>query len=450
MSRDTKACSSYSRRCVSLEHQAKAERKRRGLPYSWRESAKAAGSRDSAAPDARRIGEWLREQSPRVPRDADALWALVDLWGEWSGQTQKRSYWNRLVADAQPIRSIDNETDKQSVGRPIDDWTDPIDLEIHPAIDVNPHSPDLPTYIQRKHDLQLQEVIKNAVEGQSSAIFLIGGSSTGKSRACWEAVQLLPKDWLLWHPISPSNSVALANALEGRTIGPRTVLWLNEAQLYFGATSEGLGEYIAAELRELLRSPNRGPILILGTMWQQHWNLLTRRPKLGELDNNPQTRTLLRGRNVVVPEEFSDEDLTLLGTEARKDARLKLAVKYSPRKITQFLAGAFDLVDRFESAPPEATAVMAAAMDACRLGHNDKLSASLLRCAAVGYIDDITWDSFDDYWFEDALAYITRPCRGVNGPLARVRPRIGSPKSGETTYRLADFLGKQPTFPVVT
>ena len=98
---------------------------------------------------------------------------------------------------------------------------------------------------------------------------LVGGSSTGKTRACWEALELLrPKGWRLWHPIDPARPEAALRELP--RLGPRTVVWLNEAQFYLDAPG-GLGERIAAGLREALRDPARGPVLVLATLWPQHW-----------------------------------------------------------------------------------------------------------------------------------------------------------------------------------
>ena len=107
----------------------------------------------------------------------------------------------------------------------------------------------------------------------------MGGSSTGKTRACWEALQLLRDQepgWRLWHPIDPSRPDAALRELPG--IGPRTVVSLNEAQFYLDAAGSELGERVAAGLRELLRDPGRGPVLVLATLWPRFWDTLTARP----------------------------------------------------------------------------------------------------------------------------------------------------------------------------
>src|SRR5207302_5422835 len=115
-----------------------------------------------------------------------------------------------------------------SVGRPVAEFMDPLELEVHPAIDAGAAAaglPRLPAYVTRDHDERLREVIQRAIAGRSAIAVLVGGSSTGKTRACWEAVQTLPTDWRLWHPINPGPAEAAAEALGA--IGPRTVVWLN-------------------------------------------------------------------------------------------------------------------------------------------------------------------------------------------------------------------------------
>lgn len=116
------------------------------------------------------------------------------------------------------------------LGRPVGEC-DPLVLEVHRAIEVtgaDRHS--LPPYVSRVHDVRLAEVVCTVVAGASRLAVLVGGSSTGKTRACWEAVQALPERWRLWHPYDPSRPQAAADALA--QVGPYTVVWLNEAQHY--------------------------------------------------------------------------------------------------------------------------------------------------------------------------------------------------------------------------
>ncbi|MFJ9329612.1 hypothetical protein ACIRPN_33365 [Streptomyces sp. NPDC101230] len=51
-------------------------------------------------------------------------------------------------------------------------------------------------------------------------------------------------------------------------VEPRTVVWLNEAQHYLG--DREAGERIAAALHHLFVAPERGPVLVLETLWPEY------------------------------------------------------------------------------------------------------------------------------------------------------------------------------------
>ena len=129
-------------------------------------------------------------------------------------------------------------SDVTAVGRPLDEVTDPFVLEVHRPVqpeEAPPGLPVLPPYVPREHDQVLGQVVRAAADGRSGIAVLVGGSSTGKTRACWEALNLLrdlDPPWRLWHPIDPTRPYAALRELPG--IGPRTVVWLNEAQFYLG------------------------------------------------------------------------------------------------------------------------------------------------------------------------------------------------------------------------
>jgi hypothetical protein len=135
----------------------------------------------------------------------------------------------------------------EPVGTPVDELTDPFALEVHRPVRAG--DPDLtldvlPVYVPREHDAALALTVRAAAEGRSGIAVLVGGSSTGKTRACWEALAALPEGWRLWHPIDPTRPGAALRELA--RIGPRTVVWLNEAQFYLADPT--LGEQVAAGL----------------------------------------------------------------------------------------------------------------------------------------------------------------------------------------------------------
>ncbi|WP_346770318.1 hypothetical protein [Streptomyces sp. Z423-1] len=159
----------------------------------------------------------------------------------------------------------------------------------------------LPGYVAREHDRVLDDAVRDAAAGRSRIVVLVGTSSTGKTRACWEAVQpLAAKGWRLWHPFDPTRAEAALEDLHH--VGPRTVVWLNEAQHYLGGRAAG--ERIAAAVHRLLVDEERGPVLVLGTLWPEYAAKYTALPTPGEQDPYSRVRELLAGRTLAVPDAF--------------------------------------------------------------------------------------------------------------------------------------------------
>ncbi|WP_234441179.1 hypothetical protein [Streptomyces scabiei] len=134
----------------------------------------------------------------------------------------------------------------------------------------------------------------------------MGSSSTGKTRACWEAVQpLADQGWRLWHPFNPTRAAAALEDL--RRVRPRTVVWLNEAQHYLG--NRTIGEEIAAAVHDLLIRPDREPVLVLGTLWPEYAARYRALPAPTGADPYSQARELLAGCTLAVPDAFDAEAL---------------------------------------------------------------------------------------------------------------------------------------------
>jgi len=341
-------------------------------------------------------------------------------------------------------------------GLPLDEVTDPFVLEVHRPVqpeDAPPGLPVLPPYMSREHDDVLGQVVRVATEGRNGIAVLVGGSSTGKTRACWETLRLLrgqDPPWRLWHPIDPSRPDATLRELPG--IGPRTVVWLNEAQFYLDPAEAGLGERVAAGLRELLRDPGRAPVVVLATVWPGFWDNLTSRPAAGDDDLHAQARELLAGHDITIPAAFTPAQMGELARS--KDARMVLAARSAlDGEVIQFLAGAPELLARYRNAPPAAVAMISAAMDARRLGMGAGLPQAFLEAATPGYLTEAEWDELAEDWLEQILSYTAKRAKGVPGPLIRIRPRpvpratrhsSDQPGSLATTarqlYRLADYL----------
>ncbi|WP_158697315.1 tetratricopeptide repeat protein [Streptomyces hokutonensis] len=330
-------------------------------------------------------------------------------------------------------------TGEGRVGRPIAQCS-PHDLEVHPAGTLQDRHAGsragseglLSGYVVRDHDQVLAEVVHAAAQGRSHMTVLVGSSSTGKTRACWEAVRPLAQaGWWLWHPFAPTRAEAALAGLHA--VPPGTVVWLNEAQHFLGDPARG--ERIAAALHGLLTDTGRGPVLVLGTLWPQFARQYLALPQPGEEDPHSRVRELLAARMLSVPEAFDREALDAAAALAGEGDVLladALARAGASGRITQDLAGAPELLHRYRHGSPAAVALLEAAMDARRLGVGLYLPQAFLTDAAVDYLDEVDYAQLDENWVESAFAELTRLVHGKQAPLSRTtpRPRHRSPASG--------------------
>jgi len=411
-----------------------------GLAQLWDQGKAQGGQRsqarlaaESGVPGAT-VNDWATGKA--LPRDAAQVEQVGTVLARWAAQAPlPLADWERLLEADQAARRH---------GEPGPGWPigslDPFALEVHRPVTAKAtvrELPLLPPYVRRTHDENLAQVMARAVAGQSMMAVLVGESSTGKTRACWEAVRQLPAAWRLWHPFDPTRpEAALADLAR---VGPRTVVWLNETQLYLNTPGD-TGERVAAALTTLLTAPARAPVLVLGTLWPEHWDALTRSG-----DAHRQARAVLDGTTIRVPPAFTGPALADLRRTASTDPRLAEAAGAADGEAAQFLAGAPEQLARYLNAPPAARAVIEAAMDARRLGHGLALPRALLEAAAPAYLTDTQWQQADEDWLEQALAYTAAPRKGLAGPVTLLHPRPGpdagpAGAAGRPAYRLADYL----------
>ncbi|MEU2245059.1 hypothetical protein ABZ572_37385 [Streptomyces sp. NPDC018338] len=294
----------------------------------------------------------------------------------------------------------------------------------------------LPGYVRREHDQVLAQAVAEAAAGGSRMVVLVGSSSTGKTRACWEAVQpLAATNWRLWHPFDPTRAEAALDALH--RVGPRTVVWLNEAQHYLGDREHG--ERIAAALHHLLVTPERGPVLVLGTLWPENAHQYRALPSPDAPDAHSRVRELLASRTLTVPESFDASALAAAAELAQSgDMLLANALTRGDEhgRLTQDLAGAPELLHRLHTASHPARALLEAAMDARRLGTGLYLPQAFLTDAAVDYLTDAEYDGLTGAWAEHAYAELTRPVHGKQSALRTTPPSRPTPRPAHGTRNL--------------
>ncbi|TQM78167.1 hypothetical protein FHX81_0423 [Saccharothrix saharensis] len=317
--------------------------------------------------------------------------------------------------------SVHTRQAASSPARPITEWH-PFDLDVHRAVTAaDARLPDLPAYVAREHDQELAGLL---AAKRTAMVVLTGESSTGKTRALYEAVTAELATWPLLYPRTAEDLLhVLANGVE-----PGTILWLNETQNHMLDTH---GERAAAALRALLELP--GPFVVVGTLWPQYWSALT-------CPNQPQARDLLHHRvtRIRVAKRFTAAQMAAAPTDPRLAKALATA---HDGEVVQAVAGGPAVVERYEHPDtPEdryATAILTAALDARRLGHHALLTTALLTTAAPGYLSDDDRVDAPGTWFETGLKTAITSLLGV----AALRPvRLGPGVGPPDGYHLHDYL----------
>ena len=299
-------------------------------------------------------------------------------------------------------------------------------LGVHDAIQVEGKVPgELPVYVPRDIDDGLRaELAANAQQG--CFVLLIGRSSAGKTRTLYEAVLAALPDWWLVHPEDPGAIHRLAEAPT-----PRTVVWLDELQLYLGP---GAG-LTAGAVRCLLRA---GAVLA-ATIWPDEYNIRIAPRQPGHDDPHRPGRELLDlAKNFDVADAFTNAEAHRAQKLAAIDRRLRRALDSPDGGLTQVLAAGPQLVRWWEQAhDPYAKATIAAAVDARRLGAQSPVTTRFLASAVHGYLTPAQRARALADWLERALAYATTPLHGAASALSPVDDGTMGRIEG---YVAADYL----------
>ncbi|MFI1992927.1 hypothetical protein [Actinoplanes sp. NPDC020271] len=286
-------------------------------------------------------------------------------------------------------------------------------LGVHPSI----HGPDggdgLPAYVLRDFDLDLRGSLR-----PGAFVLLRGGSSTGKTRALFEAVRDVVPDWWLTH------------ADDDGVPGPRTVLWLDELQ----RTPVPPGR-----MRAILAA---GAIAV-GTLWPDEYDRRIAPRSPGQPDPYAGERELLRLARVIdVPEAFSPAERRRAELTATEDSRLRIALSSTDAGVTQVLAAGPELVRRWlhaDSTDPRqcaGRALVTAALDARRAGVRGPVTCAFLVAAAPAYLSAAQRAAASANWLDGALGYATTRLHGAAACLTPVGDGMGV----AAAYRTADYL----------
>ncbi|GLV88196.1 hypothetical protein Slala03_78850 [Streptomyces lavendulae subsp. lavendulae] len=164
-------------------------------------------------------------------------------------------------------------------------------------------------------------------------------------------------------------------------------------------------------MHHLLVSPERGPVLVLGTLWPEYAAQYTALPTASGADPYSRAWELLAGRTLTVPDAFDVPALAAAEVLAEGGDRLladALTRARTDGRMTQDLAGAPELFHRYRNAGPAAKAVLETAMDARRLGVGLHLPQAFL----TDYLGQNDYDQLTGDWAERAYAELAEPVHG--------------------------------------
>ncbi|MEU4562954.1 tetratricopeptide repeat protein [Actinoplanes sp. NPDC023936] len=298
-------------------------------------------------------------------------------------------------------------------------------LGVLAAIRVGGAEGELPPYVPRDFDADLRTAITAA--GSGGFVLLIGGSSTGKTRALFEAVRAVFPDWWLLHPTDAEQLRAYA-----ADPAERTLIWLDELQTYL-QNPDGLS---AGTTRELITD---GAALV-ATMWPGEYHMRTARPEDRKPDVYAADRNLLQLAQVIqVPDAFSPAERRRGEALAGTDQRIRIALDTADAGFTQVLAAGPQLIQRWENAPEAecyGKAVITAALDARRVGFRHPVTREFLEAAAPAYLTPAQQASAPGDWLDRALTYATTPLSGAAACLTPAAAGMGVLAG----YQSAEFL----------
>ncbi|MFG1620167.1 hypothetical protein ACGFI3_46100 [Nonomuraea wenchangensis] len=429
--------------------------------------------------------DWRNGQ--HLPDDSRPLRAIVEFclprargaplgtapgrWEDWLVLLGEAAY----VRDA---RARGEEPGPSGARRLVNRW-DPLVLGVHQA--VGGGAP--PAYVRRAHD-DLLEALLDPGTAANRLVVVRGTSSTGKSRAAYQAAAARLPNWPVLYPRTAAELTALLH--DARTDSSaeshnaedrraslwalrRTVLWLNELRHY---ADDPAGPDALYRLAGLLTRHDH--VIVITSLWPEHWSHYMRAAPAvpGAPDPARPTRELLaplprlttmpvdpaRGGVVVVPDQFTHADLERawrLDDPVLNHAIDAAQQADAPGRVAQYLAGAFDLLAHYQGpstpererpGPPEGHphpygwALITAAMDAARLGRTHPLSRDLLQSAAVAYLAPhhrALPEPQAAAQLNSAWEYVTRTLKGAIQALQPIPPDHGF---GVIGYRLADYL----------
>lgn len=244
--------------------------------------------------------------------------------------------------------------------------------------------PALPTFVPRteaKIENRVRTWMRTA-RHDGGMLLLVGDSSVGKTRLLYETARTELGDFALLAPGLGDGE--LVNAVAELTTDaeadlPPLLVWLDELQRFLSGPylTPGSTPITPTAARRLLDADT--PVIIVGTLWPSYAAEL-RATDPAHTDGSPRPRhpdaaDILTDprRHEFTLDTFSEAERAAAATAAATDPRLAQALAVRDFNVTETLAGAPQLIRRYDQARGAAQAVLHAAIDIRRLGMLDRI-----------------------------------------------------------------------------
>jgi eukaryotic-like serine/threonine-protein kinase len=263
------------------------------------------------------------------------------------------------------------------------DMYDPIAVGVHPAetIEHGGAIDRVPEYVTRDMEPHLHAALR-----RGGFVLLVGESTAGKTRAAFEAVQLLHPDY---HFAAPSMREAVEVLLNDWGAVRRCIVWLDDLERFLGP-----GGLTTSTLRSLLL-PDRH-VLVLATMRSHEYDRYRDRAETetsgAAQEVWRQGRAVLRQAQVVHVERRWTHAERERARAVTADPRLVRALAGDERfGVAELLAAGPELAESWKHAwipghHPRGAALVATAVDARRAGYHRPLPAEVLQQLHEGYL----------------------------------------------------------------
>ncbi|MFJ6889609.1 tetratricopeptide repeat protein [Streptomyces californicus] len=239
-------------------------------------------------------------------------------------------------------------------------------------------------YVPRDQDHLIRTRLRRAAD-TGGLVLVVGDSTAGKTRACFEALQAELPDYRVLAPTAGSDLVAAIEVIARSAA--RCAVWLDDLELYLGP--QGLEPGLVAEFV-------RQRIPVLATMRHQQFEVFA---TLGDIQGVGAERVgwVLTGARVLRQLEVVDlariwtsSELERAG-EADDDRIADALTHHGPYGLAEYLAAGPALLQEWHRAArpgghPRAAALIAAAVDLARTGLAPPYTRSLLTEAHEPYL----------------------------------------------------------------